>query len=245
MLGSEVTRKHLAAQACPTTRSRSGSPARPARASARSCPSRHHPAARGRRQRLRRQGPVGRQGDRAPVVERPVRGRGERHRRQRHRLRRHRGEIFLRGVVGERFCVRNSGATAVVEGVGDHGCEYMTGGRVVVLGATGRNFGAGMSGGIAYVYDPARCVPRQGEPRDGGDRGARRRRPHVLADDAHRPPRPHRFGAIAAQVLDRLERGVAAPTFRKVMPKDYKRVLAVMRDAEADGLNEDQVPSTR
>ena len=63
------------------------------------------------------------------------------------------GEAFLRGVVGERFCVRNSGATAVVEGVGDHGCEYMTGGRAVVLGPTGRNFGAGMSGGIAYVYD--------------------------------------------------------------------------------------------
>ena len=63
------------------------------------------------------------------------------------------GEIFLRGVVGERFCVRNSGALAVAEGVGDHGCEYMTGGRVVVLGHTGRNFGAGMSGGIAYVYD--------------------------------------------------------------------------------------------
>ena len=63
------------------------------------------------------------------------------------------GEIFLRGIVGERFCVRNSGVLAVVEGVGDHGCEYMTGGRVVVLGATGRNFGAGMSGGIAYVYD--------------------------------------------------------------------------------------------
>ncbi|CAE7941523.1 gltB, partial [Symbiodinium sp. KB8] len=63
------------------------------------------------------------------------------------------GEIYLRGIVGERFCVRNSGATAVVEGVGDHGCEYMTGGRVVILGPTGRNFGAGMSGGIAYVYD--------------------------------------------------------------------------------------------
>ncbi len=63
------------------------------------------------------------------------------------------GEIFLRGVVGERFCVRNSGATAVVEGTGDHGCEYMTGGRVVVLGPTGRNFAAGMSGGIAYLLD--------------------------------------------------------------------------------------------
>ena len=64
------------------------------------------------------------------------------------------GEAYLRGKVGERFCVRNSGATAVVEGIGDHGCEYMTGGRVVVLGPTGRNFAAGMSGGIAYVYDP-------------------------------------------------------------------------------------------
>ncbi len=65
------------------------------------------------------------------------------------------GEVFLRGQVGERFCVRNSGAIAVVEGVGDHACEYMTGGRVVVLGPTGRNFGAGMSGGVAFVWDPA------------------------------------------------------------------------------------------
>ena len=64
------------------------------------------------------------------------------------------GEALLRGVVGERFAVRNSGATAVVEGVGDHGCEYMTGGKVVILGRTGRNFAAGMSGGVAFVYDP-------------------------------------------------------------------------------------------
>jgi glutamate synthase (NADPH/NADH) large chain len=65
------------------------------------------------------------------------------------------GEAFFNGVAGERFAVRNSGATTVVEGCGDHGCEYMTGGTVVVLGATGRNFAAGMSGGVAYVYDPA------------------------------------------------------------------------------------------
>ena len=77
------------------------------------------------------------------------------------------GEVFVRGVAGERFCVRNSGATAVVEGVGDHGCEYMTGGRVVVLGSTGRNFAAGMSGGIAYVYDPNDEFPGVGELRDG------------------------------------------------------------------------------
>ena len=83
------------------------------------------------------------------------------------------GEIFLRGVVGERFCVRNSGATAVVEGVGDHGCEYMTGGRVVVLGPTGRNFAAGMSGGVAYVLD---AVARPRQHRDGRPAAARRRR---------------------------------------------------------------------
>ena len=84
------------------------------------------------------------------------------------------GEVFLRGQVGERFCVRNSGAIAVVEGVGDHACEYMTGGRVVVLGPTGRNFGAGMSGGMAYVYDPARPVGRVVQPRDGRPGAARR-----------------------------------------------------------------------
>ena len=87
------------------------------------------------------------------------------------------GEAYFRGVVGERFCVRNSGATAVVEGVGDHGCEYMTGGRVVVLGPTGRNFGAGMSGGIAFVHDPTDVFPSlvnydlvELEPLDDDDR---------------------------------------------------------------------------
>ena len=71
------------------------------------------------------------------------------------------GEVFIRGQVGERFCVRNSGATIVVEGVGDHGCEYMTGGRAVVLGPTGRNFAAGMSGGLAFVYDPDNTLFRR------------------------------------------------------------------------------------
>ena len=65
------------------------------------------------------------------------------------------GEVFIRGMAGERFCVRNSGVNAVVEAVGDHGCEYMTGGRVVILGPTGRNFAAGMSGGVAYMLDEA------------------------------------------------------------------------------------------
>ena len=86
------------------------------------------------------------------------------------------GEAFFRGVAGERFAVRLSGATAVVEGTGDHGCEYMTGGTVVVLGKTGRNFAAGMSGGIAYVYDEdgqfaKRCNTVDGVARQGADRG--------------------------------------------------------------------------
>ena len=71
------------------------------------------------------------------------------------------GNVFIRGMVGERFCVRNSGATAVVEGVGDHACEYMTGGRAVILGPTGRNFAAGMSGGFAYVWDPDQSLYRR------------------------------------------------------------------------------------
>ena len=82
------------------------------------------------------------------------------------------GEMLLRGVVGERFCVRNSGATAVAEGTGDHGCEYMTGGRVAVLGPVGRNFAAGMSGGIAYLLDPD---PAPGQHRDGRPGAANRR----------------------------------------------------------------------
>ena len=78
------------------------------------------------------------------------------------------GEAFIRGKAGERFGVRNSGANVVVEGVGDHGCEYMTGGRVIILGDTGRNFAAGMSGGIAYVYDVNRKFPGELQYRNGG-----------------------------------------------------------------------------
>jgi formylmethanofuran dehydrogenase subunit C len=95
------------------------------------------------------------------------------------------GEVFLRGQVGERFCVRNSGAIAVVEGVGDHACEYMTGGRVVVLGPTGRNFGAGMSGGVAYVYDPEGPVGWGLQPRAGRPRAPVRRGPDLAEGPGH------------------------------------------------------------
>ena len=147
------------------------------------------------------------------------------------------GEIFLRGTVGERFCVRNSGATAVAEGVGDHGCEYMTGGRVVVLGPTGRNFAAGMSGGIAYIYDPDNSFAT----RVNTDMVA----VETLEDDDLSSlfaiiSRHHEFtdSAVARRI------GSDWPSqsqhFRKVMPRDYKRVLAVMQAALAEGLTEEQ-----
>ena len=145
------------------------------------------------------------------------------------------GELYLRGVVGERFCVRNSGATAVVEGVGDHGCEYMTGGRVVVLGPTGRNFAAGMSGGIAYVYDPNHTFVSlvnyemvELEDLDDDDRASVR---ELIARH-----RDLTGSAVADRLLDHWSENVAA--FRKVMPRDYKRVLGVIAAAKAEGLDD-------
>ena len=97
------------------------------------------------------------------------------------------GQAFIRGQVGERFAVRNSGAHAVVEGVGDHGCEYMTGGKIAILGPTGRNFAAGMSGGIAYVYDPDGVLRAEPQCRDGGTRRPRRRGCGLVARHACKP----------------------------------------------------------
>jgi glutamate synthase (NADPH/NADH) large chain len=143
------------------------------------------------------------------------------------------GEAYLRGKVGERFCVRNSGATAVVEGVGDHGCEYMTGGRVVVLGPTGRNFGAGMSGGIAYIHDVE------------GDFFTRLNREMVDLDpldeddvewlrDTIQMHLDETDSAVARAILDDWHNQVER--FVKVMPQDYKRVLDAARTAEERGL---------
>jgi glutamate synthase (NADPH/NADH) large chain len=139
------------------------------------------------------------------------------------------GEMLLRGVVGERFCVRNSGATAVAEGTGDHGCEYMTGGRVAVLGPVGRNFAAGMSGGVAYLLDadPRRVNTEMAdlEPLTGED-----------GDFLHELITRHQQetgSAVAAGLLR--DWPAALPRFRRVMPKDYKRVLAAARRAEEDG----------
>ncbi len=141
------------------------------------------------------------------------------------------GEIFLRGVVGERFCVRNSGATAVTEGTGDHGCEYMTGGRVVVLGPVGRNFAAGMSGGIAYLLhpDPRRVNTEMAdlEPLDEADAAFVRE----LLERYHADT----GSAVAARLLADWE--ALHVCFGKVMPRDYKRVLAAASRAEREGLD--------
>jgi glutamate synthase (NADPH) large chain len=144
------------------------------------------------------------------------------------------GEIFVRGGVGERFCVRNSGATAVVESVGDHACEYMTGGRVVVLGRTGRNLAAGMSGGTAYVLDLV-------EQRVNRELVELRPVPDAAADDLRELVRCHHeeTGSVVAEaLLADWEASVAR--FTEVMPRDYRRVLEARADALRDGLDDDE-----
>ncbi|MEM8705100.1 MAG: glutamate synthase large subunit [Actinomycetota bacterium] len=145
------------------------------------------------------------------------------------------GEMFLRGVVGERFCVRNSGATVVAEGVGDHACEYMTGGRAVVLGPTGRNFAAGMSGGVAFVHDPDGLLPQRTnhemvvlEAPDGDDLDWLRERVEMHGRETG--------SAVAAQLL--ADWDTASAAFVKIMPTDFKRVLEAAAAARAEGRDE-------
>lgn len=148
------------------------------------------------------------------------------------------GEAYIRGVAGERFCVRNSGVSAVVEGVGDHGCEYMTGGRVVVLGITGRNFAAGMSGGIAYVLDEdgtflMRCnreMVHIEALEEAGEIGEVREmvQKHLLYTGSER----------AAFVLGNWD--LIVTKFVKVIPKDYKRMIQAIKQAHQMGLSGDE-----
>lgn len=146
------------------------------------------------------------------------------------------GEAYIRGIAGERFCIRNSGLDAVVEGVGDHGCEYMTGGRVVVLGNTGRNFGAGMSGGIAYVYDQnndfaEKCNVSMVELEKTAKADKK-----VIADMINSHYK-HTKSPIAKKILDNFENEIRK--FVKVMPTEYKRVLQEKEFAEESELAEE------
>jgi glutamate synthase domain-containing protein 2/glutamate synthase domain-containing protein 1/glutamate synthase domain-containing protein 3 len=147
------------------------------------------------------------------------------------------GRAFFRGLAGERFAVRNSGAWAVVEGVGDHGCEYMTGGRVVVLGPTGRNFAAGMSGGIAYVLDetgefPGRCNMGMVGFEELSDADAIELRATIEEHVRHTD------SPVGQGVLARFDSLLKAGSFVKVMPHDYKRVLRETAQAEENRVEE-------
>jgi glutamate synthase (ferredoxin) len=148
------------------------------------------------------------------------------------------GEAYFRGIAGERFCVRNSGVHTVVEGIGDHGCEYMTGGRVVILGDTGRNFAAGMSGGIAYVLDETddfqiRCnlgmVDLEAVDEDEDVDTIK----DLLIKHVH-----YTQSTVAQKILDEWQD--FQPRFVKVMPKDYKRILAAIKKARETGMSEDE-----
>ena len=150
------------------------------------------------------------------------------------------GEAFINGIAGERFCVRNSGVRAVVEGVGDHGCEYMTGGEVIVIGRTGRNFAAGMSGGIAYVLDldgdfesllnkDMVNLYRLIECEDTEiDRVLDRIRKHTSLTRSER----------GQWVVDNWNE--LLPKFVKVLPRDYERMLNAFRKVEEQGLSGDE-----
>src|SRR3989454_706677 len=143
------------------------------------------------------------------------------------------GEAFIRGVAGERFAVRNSGATAVVEGVGDHGCEYMTGGRVVVLGRTGRNFAAGMSGGIAFVLDVDGDFKRRCNLGMVDLEPLERAEDIELVRDLIRRHIASTGSTYARKILD--DWIELQPRFVKVMPKDYRRILLAEARARAEG----------
>ncbi|MGP3945203.1 glutamate synthase large subunit [Streptomyces sp. 6N106] len=145
------------------------------------------------------------------------------------------GEMFLRGRVGERFCVRNSGATVVSEGVGDHGCEYMTGGHALVLGPTGRNFAAGMSGGIAYVID---LDPDNVNVDLRGALGALDDTDKQWLHDAVRRHHEETGSTVASALLDDWE--TALTRFSKIIPATYQAVLAAKDAAERAGLSESE-----
>jgi glutamate synthase (ferredoxin) len=148
------------------------------------------------------------------------------------------GEVYIRGLAGERFGVRNSGVNAVVEGVGDHGCEYMTGGKVVVLGATGRNFAAGMSGGIAYIFDETgdfatRCNTSMADLEKLEDPEEINQVYQLIAKHAE-----YTKSQKALKILANWTEMI--PTFVKVIPRDYKRVLEALKEAEKSGLTGDE-----
>jgi len=148
------------------------------------------------------------------------------------------GKAYINGVAGERFCVRNSGATAVVEGVGDHGCEYMTGGRVVVLGTTGKNFAAGMSGGIAYVLDENRDFYKRLNKELVSMEEVTNKYDVQELKEMIQEHVAYTNSARGKEILDHF--GEYLPKFKKVMPHDYRRMMNTIVQMEEKGLSSEQ-----
>lgn len=148
------------------------------------------------------------------------------------------GKAFICGVAGERFCVRNSGSTAVVEGVGDHGCEYMTGGRVVVLGSTGKNFAAGMSGGIAYVLDEKMDLYKRLNKEMVAFEEVTNKYDVLELKDMIKEHVAYTNSAKGKEILDNF--GEYLPKFKKIMPHDYRRMMNTIVQMEEKGLSSEQ-----
>jgi glutamate synthase (ferredoxin) len=148
------------------------------------------------------------------------------------------GKVFINGVAGERFCVRNSGATAVVEGLGDHGCEYMTGGRVVVLGKTGKNFAAGMSGGIAFVYDEASDLYKKLNKELVSMEAVTDKYDVLELKNMIEEHVNHTNSAKGKEILDNFKEYL--PKFKKIIPHDYRRMLMTIVQMEEKGLSSEQ-----
>ncbi|HEX3076242.1 MAG TPA: glutamate synthase large subunit [Lachnospiraceae bacterium] len=148
------------------------------------------------------------------------------------------GKVFINGIAGERFCVRNSGATTVVEGVGDHGCEYMTGGRVVVLGSTGKNFAAGMSGGIAYVLDEKSDLYMKMNKELVAVESVIEKYDVLELKNMIEEHVKYTNSARGKEILDNFE--TYLPKFKKIIPHDYRRMLLTTVQMEEKGLNSEQ-----
>jgi glutamate synthase (NADPH) large chain len=148
------------------------------------------------------------------------------------------GEAYFRGIAGERFCVRNSGVNTVVEGIGDHGCEYMTGGRVVIIGATGRNFAAGMSGGIAYIYDPHNRFPALCNKEMVNLSQLSAKEDVAIVFDLLNNHIKHTQSTVAQKILADWQTNKG--DFVKVMPREYERVLKAIEKARETGVPEDE-----
>ena len=148
------------------------------------------------------------------------------------------GKAFINGVAGERFCVRNSGATAVVEGTGDHGCEYMTGGRVVVLGRTGKNFAAGMSGGVAYVLDDDTTLYKRVNKQLVSLEPVTNKYDVLELKQMITEHVAYTNSKKGKEVLDNF--GEYLPKFKKIMPHDYKKMLNMIVQMEEKGLSSEQ-----